>query len=130
VQRSQKTTITVKGDVKPLDPPVVEEAQGDVLDPDRSATVRVDDYGFMEEGDVVRLRWMGTKSNNDPTLYTATRPITENTKGRPVRFPIPPEELSVLNGGTVLVTYSVYPIAGTSRFHRRNCRCSMVAPCS
>ncbi|OJA23531.1 hypothetical protein BGV47_32060 [Burkholderia ubonensis] len=109
----------MKGDVKPLDPPVVEEAQGDVLDPDRSATVRVDDYGFMEEGDVVRLRWMGTKSNNDPTLYTATRPITENTKGRPVRFPIPPEELSVLNGGTVLVTYSVYPIAGNGPFEPR-----------
>ncbi|WP_217649945.1 hypothetical protein, partial [Burkholderia ubonensis] len=54
-----------------------------------------------------------------PTLHTDTRLITENTKGQPVRFPIPPEELSVLNGGTVLVTYSVYPIAGNGPFEPR-----------
>ncbi|KVE42693.1 hypothetical protein WS69_25270 [Burkholderia sp. BDU5] len=111
-QRSRRTTVRVIGEVQGLDAPSVEEAVGDELDPAGNATVRIEPYAIMEAGDIVLLRWVGAKANGDPTMYTKEQPITSGMKGNPVRIPIPAAELSVLNGGTVRVSYWVYPVGG------------------
>ncbi|MGT0193713.1 Ig-like domain-containing protein, partial [Burkholderia pyrrocinia] len=112
VQRSRRTTLRVIGEVKGLDAPEVEEAVDQVISPAGPATVRVAPYTIMDAGDVVLMRWAGTKANGESTLYTADRLITNGTKGQPVRFPIDSADLSVLDGGSVRVSYWVYPAAG------------------
>ncbi|KVV45841.1 hypothetical protein WT27_06980 [Burkholderia territorii] len=112
-RRSRRATVRVVGEVKALDAPVVVEANGGgTLDPVQTATVRIEPYTPMNAGDMVELRWLGTKANGDPTLYPRTIPITGPAVGNPVLIPIPEAEVEVLDGGRVEVSYQVYPIEG------------------
>ncbi|WP_422416470.1 hypothetical protein [Pseudomonas sp. GZD-222] len=90
-----------------LPAPVVEEADGDVLDPEaiipNGATLRVD-YAETEAGDVLTYFWQSVYANGNASDWV---PVTEASKGRPVSFRIGSSLVEVSRGTTINVLYSL-----------------------
>jgi hypothetical protein len=110
--RSKRATVHVRGEVEQLRAPAIEEAVEGAVDPTFAATVVIEPYAGMEPGDLVELLWIGMRSDGNPTWYTANSAVTE--VGR-ITFVVPQSELAKLDGGSVKVSYWVYPFSGGGR---------------
>ncbi|MNJ28821.1 hypothetical protein D3C77_233710 [compost metagenome] len=90
-----------------LPPPLVLEADGDVLDPEaiipNGATLRIE-YTDTEAGDVLTYYWQSVYANGTASDWV---PITEVSKGRPVSFRIPSALVEVSRGTTINALYSL-----------------------
>ncbi|MCU1719010.1 RCC1 domain-containing protein [Pseudomonas sp. 5P_3.1_Bac2] len=105
---SASTQIQVVGEVLLLSPPVVLEAENGQLTASlSSATVEIQPYLGMAAGDTVNLIWQGLKQNNQPTDYRDTLFVSGSGAGQVQRFIVPGSEISVLDGGSVTLYYSV-----------------------
>ncbi|VVE45730.1 hypothetical protein PPN31114_04402 [Pandoraea pneumonica] len=90
-----------------FDPPIVEEANGDVLDPadvDVDATVSVLPYPGMTFGEVLTVRF---GAGSGPGEHIATIPITASMVGRTVQMFVPKAKVEFFEGRTVTVNYTV-----------------------
>lgn len=104
---SERTIATVVGDVNMLPEPTLRELIGDTLEPDEPyATVDVR-YG-MKNGDLICLRWYGTRSNGDEYEHEVPHIVSDNeAKEGVVTFYINDEHISVLDNGTLDLSYVV-----------------------
>ncbi|MBC3273490.1 Ig-like domain repeat protein, partial [Pseudomonas sp. SWRI81] len=104
---SKRAFATVVGDVNMLPEPNILELIGDTLEPDVFfATVEV--RYAMKNGDLICLRWLGTKSNGDEYLHEVSHIVSANeaTEGL-VTFYIDAEHITVLDNGTLDLSYVV-----------------------
>ncbi|VVQ25521.1 hypothetical protein PS925_05818 [Pseudomonas fluorescens] len=104
---SQRIVANVAGDVNMLPEPTLRELIGDTLEPDEPyATVDVR-YG-MKNGDLICLRWYGTRSNGDEYEHEVPHIVSDNeAKEGVVTFYINDEHISVLDNGTLDLSYVV-----------------------
>ncbi|TDV54569.1 hypothetical protein EC919_104307 [Pseudomonas graminis] len=105
---SKRATVSIVGQV-PLPAPNIIELIGDTLAPDEErAHVEIPNYG-MEIGDFIVLKWLGTQSNGSTYLHEDTHNVTGNEAGglERVYFPVMGEHISILNNGSLDVSYSV-----------------------
>ncbi|VVE45564.1 hypothetical protein PIN31009_04349 [Pandoraea iniqua] len=111
--RSQRTSLRILGERVALPAPVVPEAVGDELDPadaTAGATVVVAAWAGMAVGDVLTLRWEGTKASGLPMVHTEDKTVA--AVGASVSFLVPPDYVAGLAGGAVDVFYIVKPADG------------------
>ncbi|SET64812.1 hypothetical protein SAMN05216197_11912 [Pseudomonas graminis] len=105
---SKRATVSIVGHV-PLPAPNIIELIGDTLAPDEErAHVEIPNYG-MEIGDFIVLKWLGTQSNGSIHLHEDTHNVTGNEAGglERVYFPVMGEHISILNNGSLDVSYTV-----------------------
>ncbi|MGY1891729.1 Ig-like domain-containing protein [Pseudomonas sp. SDT291_1_S447] len=104
---SQRTIATVVGDVNMLPEPTLRELIGDTLEPDEPyATVDVR-YG-MKNGDLICLRWYGTRSNGDEYEHEVPHIVSDNeAKEGVVTFYVDAEHIIALDNGTLDLSYMV-----------------------
>lgn len=104
---SKRSFATVVGDVNMLPEPNILELIGDTLEPDVFfATVEV--RYAMKNGDLICLRWLGTKSSGDEYLHEVPHIVSENeAKEGLVTFYIDAEHITVLDNGTLDLSYVV-----------------------
>lgn len=105
---SLSTQVRIKGQAVSLAAPVVIQANAGQLAYDLpSATVRIAPYASMAAGNEVTLIWAGQRTNGQPTYYTSSVIVTQNTVGHDVLFDVPGTEIAALTGGSVEVYYQV-----------------------
>lgn len=114
--RSRRLSLRVLGERGGLAAPRVREAtanrQLDPINTPNGANVEIDPYAGMSEGDLVSLRWEGTRANGTPMVYTSCKTLTAADLQRRVDFLVPPLYVDTLLGGTVNVFYTVTPSSG------------------
>lgn len=107
VRESARSYFNVLNVRHELPAPVVEEADGDVLDPEvitpNGATLRVD-YAETEAGDVLTYYWQSVYAEGTTSDWV---PITQASKGLPVRFRIASSLIEVSRGTTINTLYSL-----------------------
>ncbi|VVO62435.1 hypothetical protein [Pseudomonas fluorescens] len=105
---SRRTFARVVGDVLMLPEPTIRELSGNILAPDEaSATVGISYLGI-RSGDVINLRWTGTRSNGTPYAHPVEHIVSDNdAKAGIVTLHVDNEHISVLNNGTLDVSYRV-----------------------
>lgn len=117
VRSSKRVSVQVKGELQPLLPvPIVREASGGALDPAAAlegATVDIAPWEAMSTGDEILLWWAGTTASGSPTLYRASAVVTGNNLGKTISMIVPPEEVSLLAGGSLDLYYMVQPVTGS-----------------
>ncbi|MGC7405849.1 hypothetical protein ACPWR0_17810 [Pandoraea pneumonica] len=99
-----------------LPPPEVDEAVGDILDPEplppAGATVRVKPYEGMENGDSVTI-WFGQGTGAGE--HSDTFDVTQNMVGDDITLRVPKAKVQLFLGSTVTVNYHVLHKNGTER---------------
>ncbi|CAI8791595.1 Ig-like protein group 2 [Pseudomonas sp. IT-347P] len=104
---SKRIKASVVGDVNMLPEPTIRELIGDTLEPDEHyATVDVR-YG-MKNGDLICLRWYGTRSNGDEYEHEVPHIVSDNeAKEGLITFYIDAEHIAALDNGTLDLSYVV-----------------------
>lgn len=104
---SRRAFATVEGDVNMLPEPNILELIGDTLEPDVFfATVEI--RYAMKSGDLICLRWLGTRSTGDEYLHEVPHIVSENeAREGLVTLYIDAEHITVLDNGTLDLTYIV-----------------------
>ncbi|HEY0287847.1 MAG TPA: Ig-like domain repeat protein, partial [Pseudomonas sp.] len=105
-QSSKRAVARVSGEL-PLPAPTILELVGDVLDAslERAHVQIITDE--IANGDLITLTWLGKRADGQPHLYQTTHPVTASEVGSAVYLPVMDEDISVLQGGTLDVSYSV-----------------------
>jgi hypothetical protein len=110
---SLTTSFLVIGEVKGLEPPRVEHAVGDVLDPGTvpagGTTVYVPHYPFMEEFDWITLTWEGITAASIPYFHYEEYEVSADDARSDLPFALAKEHITLLLGGSVRVSYSIEP---------------------
>ncbi|WP_397449274.1 hypothetical protein [Pseudomonas sp. NA-150] len=108
---SRPATAFIKGDALRLTEPVLDEAQGDRVDPDdvnTDAHVTIEPYSGKGFGDVVHLKWEGLFADGfTPLTYYARYDVGLNEETVPTSFLVPKSNLSPLINGTLTLSYYV-----------------------
>ncbi|ALS60796.1 hypothetical protein [Pandoraea norimbergensis] len=96
-----------------LPPPEVDEAVGDILDPEplpaAGATVRVKPYDGMVAGDAITIRFGAGSGGGE---HTDTLDVTANMVGQDITLRVPKSKVQFHAGSTVVVNYTVYRLDG------------------
>ncbi|MBF6036285.1 Ig-like domain repeat protein, partial [Pseudomonas sp. P155] len=104
---SKRTFASVVGDVNMLPEPSIRELLGDTLEPDELYAT-VDVRYAMKNGDLICLRWFGTKSDGGDHPHEVPHIVSNNeAKEGLVTFDINAEHIKVLENGTLDLSYVV-----------------------
>lgn len=117
--RSKSVTVSVVGQPAQLDPPTLDGAVGNTIDPEAvpatGATVRIKPYTAKDFGDVVILLWEGLDAVNTPLVYSDEYSVGRNEENIDVTFPVPKNKLEPLVNGSLTLSYTVKYISGNTR---------------
>ncbi|MBC3362756.1 hypothetical protein [Pseudomonas sp. SWRI154] len=111
VSESEHRLIKVQAISPTLPPPIVPEAENDVLDPSKvidKVTVRVD-YSGTVKGDILTYYWTGSNPLGSTSSWVS---ITTVSAGRPVTFRVGAEFVMGNIGQTVTVRYTLKHATG------------------
>ncbi|WP_214512011.1 Ig-like domain repeat protein, partial [Pseudomonas brassicacearum] len=111
VSESEHLLVKVHAPTATLPPPIVPEAESDVLDPSKvidKVTVQVD-YPGTVKGDILTYYWIGTNPLGSTSSWI---PITTVSAGRPVSFRVDARFVTSNIGQTVKVRYTLKHASG------------------
>ncbi|WP_422403935.1 hypothetical protein [Pseudomonas sp. GZD-209] len=112
LKRSRARRITVKGSVKRLQPPLLLEAVGDLIDlatlTGTDVTVRIPLYPGQMENDRVTLLWAGLAGSGLPLVYSVELVIPPGGEQVELAFTISQQYLTPLVDGTLTLSYKVF----------------------
>ncbi|MDE1165661.1 MAG: hypothetical protein PW845_09780 [Pseudomonas sp.] len=115
VHRSRSTTLRIVGQVLQLPAPGVRENQGGTVLPSLPfATVDIQPWVGMAEGQPLSVIWTGLTADNRRIYFEDPTPVSANEVNRVVTRLVPASYIAPLDGSTVEVSYMV-TLNGTVR---------------